>query len=97
MASWDRLVGSLPEHSRFSLEQLYFPPGLGTILAQSGVSNWEMQWWYSSRAAGPSTRNRYPSATLIFRKNEQKASSTAPREARSAQPASAAAPLHGAG
>ncbi|GAA2597083.1 GMC family oxidoreductase [Actinomadura fulvescens] len=34
VANWDRLDGSLPEHSRFSLEQLYFPPGLGTILAQ---------------------------------------------------------------
>ncbi len=34
VATWDRLDGSLPEYSRFSLEQLYFPPGLGTILAQ---------------------------------------------------------------
>ncbi|WP_158851263.1 GMC family oxidoreductase N-terminal domain-containing protein [Saccharothrix deserti] len=34
VASWDDLDGSLPEHSRFSLEQLYFPPGFGTILAQ---------------------------------------------------------------
>ncbi|WP_018657670.1 GMC family oxidoreductase N-terminal domain-containing protein [Actinomadura flavalba] len=34
VANWDKLDGSLPEHSRFSLEQLYFPPGLGTILAQ---------------------------------------------------------------
>jgi len=34
VASWDRLDGSLPEYERFSLEQLYFPPGLGTILAQ---------------------------------------------------------------
>jgi choline dehydrogenase-like flavoprotein len=34
VASWDRLDGSLPEFSRFSLEQLYFPPGFGTILAQ---------------------------------------------------------------
>jgi choline dehydrogenase-like flavoprotein len=33
-ASWDRLDGSLPEFSRHSLEQLYFPPGFGTILAQ---------------------------------------------------------------
>ena len=33
-ASWDRLDGSLPEYERFSLEQLYFPPGFGTILAQ---------------------------------------------------------------
>ncbi|PZF92517.1 FAD-dependent oxidoreductase [Micromonospora deserti] len=34
VASWDRLDGSLPEYERFSLEQLYFPPGFGTILAQ---------------------------------------------------------------
>ncbi|MEU0520133.1 GMC family oxidoreductase [Streptosporangium sp. NPDC006007] len=34
VASWDRLDGSLPEYSRYSLEQLYFPPGFGTILAQ---------------------------------------------------------------
>ncbi len=35
VASWDKLDGSLPEYSRYSLEQLYFPPGLGTILAQA--------------------------------------------------------------
>ncbi|MFC4068998.1 FAD-dependent oxidoreductase [Actinoplanes subglobosus] len=34
-ASWDRLDGDLPEFSRYSLEQLYFPPGFGTILAQA--------------------------------------------------------------
>ena len=34
VASWDRLDASLPEFHRYSLEQLYFPPGLGTILAQ---------------------------------------------------------------
>jgi choline dehydrogenase-like flavoprotein len=34
VASWDRLDGSLPEYERYSLEQLYFPPALGTILAQ---------------------------------------------------------------
>ncbi|WP_433496280.1 GMC family oxidoreductase N-terminal domain-containing protein [Sphaerimonospora sp. CA-214678] len=34
VANWDRLDGSLPEYTRYSLEQLYFPPGLGTILAQ---------------------------------------------------------------
>jgi len=33
-ASWDRLDANLPEFSRHSLEQLYFPPGFGTILAQ---------------------------------------------------------------
>jgi choline dehydrogenase-like flavoprotein len=35
VACWDYLDGTRPEHSRFSLEQLYFPPGLGTILAQA--------------------------------------------------------------
>jgi enediyne biosynthesis protein E9 len=35
VASWDDLDGSRPEYERFSLEQLYFPPGLGTILAQT--------------------------------------------------------------
>jgi enediyne biosynthesis protein E9 len=35
VACWDYLDGARPEHSRFSLEQLYFPPGLGTILAQA--------------------------------------------------------------
>jgi enediyne biosynthesis protein E9 len=35
VACWDFLDASLPEFSRFSLEQLYFPPGLGTILAQA--------------------------------------------------------------
>ncbi|MEV8513844.1 GMC family oxidoreductase [Dactylosporangium sp. NPDC051484] len=34
VASWDRLDASLPEFERYSLEQLYFPPALGTILAQ---------------------------------------------------------------
>jgi choline dehydrogenase-like flavoprotein len=34
VANWDFLDGSLPEFDRYSLEQLYFPPGLGTILAQ---------------------------------------------------------------
>ncbi len=34
VASWDRLDAALPEYERYSLEQLYFPPGLGTILAQ---------------------------------------------------------------
>lgn len=35
VASWDRLDATLPEYERYSLEQLYFPPGLGTILAQA--------------------------------------------------------------
>jgi enediyne biosynthesis protein E9 len=35
VACWDFLDGTRPEYSRFSLEQLYFPPGLGTILAQA--------------------------------------------------------------
>jgi choline dehydrogenase-like flavoprotein len=35
VASWDDLDADKPEFDRFSLEQLYFPPGLGTILAQA--------------------------------------------------------------
>ncbi len=34
VAMWDYLDPQLPEFERFSLEQLFFPPGLGTILAQ---------------------------------------------------------------
>ncbi len=35
VACWDYLDGARAEFSRFSMEQLYFPPGLGTILAQA--------------------------------------------------------------
>jgi choline dehydrogenase-like flavoprotein len=35
VACWDYLDETRPEFERFSLEQLYFPPGLGTILAQA--------------------------------------------------------------
>ncbi|WP_027644963.1 GMC family oxidoreductase [Salinispora oceanensis] len=49
VASWDRLDGSLPEFERFSLEQLYFPPGLGTILAQvPGVST-DASWFGATK------------------------------------------------
>jgi choline dehydrogenase-like flavoprotein len=34
VATWDGLDPTLPEFQRYSLEQLYFPPGLGTVLAQ---------------------------------------------------------------
>ena len=44
VASWDRLDGTLPEFERYSLEQLYFPPGLGTILAQ--VPGTEGPGWF---------------------------------------------------
>lgn len=35
VASWDKLDGDRPEFRRYSIEQLYFPPGLGTILVQT--------------------------------------------------------------
>jgi choline dehydrogenase-like flavoprotein len=35
VACWDYVDSALPEYERFSMEQLYFPPGLGTILAQA--------------------------------------------------------------
>jgi enediyne biosynthesis protein E9 len=44
VAYWDRLDGSRPEYTRYSLEQLYFPPGLGTILAQ--VPGAEAPSWF---------------------------------------------------
>lgn len=47
VANWDRLDGSRPEYTRFSLEQLYFPPGLGTILAQ--VPGAESPSWFGVR------------------------------------------------
>ena len=45
VASWDRLDGSLPEYERYSLEQLYFPPGFGTILAQAPDTDGGPTWF----------------------------------------------------
>jgi len=45
-ATWDRLDETLPEFSRYSLEQLYFPPGFGTILAQ--VRNATGPTWFGT-------------------------------------------------
>jgi choline dehydrogenase-like flavoprotein len=46
VANWDKLDGSLPEYERYSLEQLYFPPGLGTILAQ--VPGADVPAWFGA-------------------------------------------------
>jgi len=46
VATWDNLDGSLPEYERYSLEQLYFPPGLGTILVQ--VPGMEGPSWFGA-------------------------------------------------
>ncbi|XVV07292.1 FAD-dependent oxidoreductase [Actinosynnema sp. CA-248983] len=48
VASWDNLDGSLPEFSRFCLEQLYFPPGFGTILAQTPDARPGMPTWFGA-------------------------------------------------
>ncbi|MGH8883013.1 MAG: GMC family oxidoreductase N-terminal domain-containing protein, partial [Stackebrandtia sp.] len=45
VACWDYLDENLPEFERFSLEQLYFPPGLGTILAQAANSTGPAAWF----------------------------------------------------
>ncbi|MFR9753630.1 GMC family oxidoreductase N-terminal domain-containing protein [Nocardia sp. 004] len=37
VSTWDHLDASRAEFTRFSVEQLYFPPGLGTILAQASA------------------------------------------------------------
>lgn len=61
VANWDKLDGALPEYERYSLEQLYFPPGLGTILAQ--VPEAEGAWF------GPQKREmlrRWRSWLTIF-------------------------------
>ncbi|WP_024875105.1 FAD-dependent oxidoreductase [Saccharomonospora piscinae] len=66
VASWDRLSASLPEYSRFSLEQLYFPPGLGTILAQAPGA--EDPAWF-----GPAKKemlDRWKSWLIIFQMTE---------------------------
>jgi choline dehydrogenase-like flavoprotein len=47
VANWDRLDESLPEYERYSLEQLYFPPGLGTVLAQ--VPGMEGPSWFGAQ------------------------------------------------
>jgi choline dehydrogenase-like flavoprotein len=62
VANWDRLDGSLPEYSRFSLEQLYFPPGLGTILAQ--VPGGSGPTWFG--AEKKEILRRWPSWLTIF-------------------------------
>ncbi|MFI9203864.1 FAD-dependent oxidoreductase [Streptomyces sp. NPDC053048] len=65
-ASWDRLDGSLPEFSRYSLEQLYFPPGLGTILAQAAGADGPV--WF-----GPEKRRmleRWRSWLTVFTMSE---------------------------
>lgn len=65
VANWDRLDGALPEYSRFSLEQLYFPPGLGTILAQvPGMSGEEGPTWFGARKK--ELLRRWPSWLTIF-------------------------------
>jgi choline dehydrogenase-like flavoprotein len=65
VANWDRLDGSLPEYSRFSLEQLYFPPGLGTILAQvPGMNGDDGPTWFGARKK--ELLKRWPSWLTIF-------------------------------
>lgn len=45
VATWDRVDANLPEHERFAVEQLYFPPGLGTILAQARTADGGPGWF----------------------------------------------------
>ena len=45
VACWDYVDGALPEYERFSMEQLYFPPGLGTILAQTPDAKGGPTWF----------------------------------------------------
>ena len=45
VANWDRLDETLPEFERYSLEQLYFPPGLGTVLATAADTGSGPGWF----------------------------------------------------
>jgi SAM-dependent methyltransferase len=58
----------------YHLTNSYSLNRLGRILSKSGVTSWEVVWWYS-RAPGPRKSSRFPSATLIFRKNRDPAES----------------------
>ncbi|TDD64800.1 GMC family oxidoreductase [Actinomadura darangshiensis] len=67
VTSWDRLDGTLPEFERFTLEQLYFPPGFGTILAQIPGAGGEPTWF------GPEKKEmlrRWQSWLTIFTMSE---------------------------
>ena len=66
VASWDRLDGSLPEYERFSLEQLYFPPGFGTILAQ--VPDADGPSWFGARKK--ELMSRWQSWLTVFTMSE---------------------------
>ena len=69
VACWDFLDENRPEFSRFSLEQLYFPPGLGTILAQApGALGTGRPTWF-----GPEKKElleRWKSWLIIFQMTE---------------------------
>lgn len=66
VATWDRLDGSLPEYERFSLEQLYFPPGFGTILAQ--VPDAQGPSWFGVRKK--EMMSRWQSWLTVFTMSE---------------------------
>lgn len=62
VSAWDNLDPQLPEFSRYSVEQLYFPPGLGTILAQARTDD-GLSWF------GPEKKEmlrRWSSWLLLF-------------------------------
>lgn len=66
VATWDRLDGDRPEFTRFSLEQLYFPPGLGTILAQTPDASGPT--WFGVEKK--EVLRRWPSWLTIFTMSE---------------------------
>ncbi|MGJ9423263.1 FAD-dependent oxidoreductase [Aeromicrobium sp. CF3.5] len=46
VSMWDFLDAHRPEFTRYSVEQLYFPPGLGTILAQASRAEATGPGWF---------------------------------------------------
>lgn len=45
VATWDKQDANRPEFERYAIEQLYFPPGLGTILAQARSDDDNPGWF----------------------------------------------------
>ena len=45
VATWDKQDGDRREFERYAIEQLYFPPGLGTILAQARTGDGGPGWF----------------------------------------------------
>lgn len=63
VATWDKQDVNRPEFRRYAIEQLYFPPGLGTILAQARTGDDSPGWFGLEKKA---LLNRWQSWLMLF-------------------------------